>query len=369
MMKKSEATSNIEKLVLCLEKKHDIGVFSYDQGREFVNNELPTFVEDHGFDKLNSNSYTPEGNCLVEKLNGSLMNKIRAITEAAGLPFCLWGEVLPYVVEVDNMSATRALHGMTPYEKLNGEKSNVRDLHVCGCIVFHHIPKKKRQSKMKMCGDPAIFLGYAKKSLGYRILDLTTGNLLERRDVNFYENLPADPNYVRDLTDWGYFGEQVDLPAHIDFVSLPVSYAPLQLAEDGRSGSLDEINGNMTIDEIDGEVDSTDESIQDESVSGSSNEDDSDNDSDYEEDIPVVTDDVASTENVIDPNAEDDEHKNVGDGGSTTRITTASRTGLRSTGDGGSKTSVFGAGRQLRRSTRVRRTPGRYKPLVMTTLM
>ncbi|OWY97744.1 Integrase, catalytic core protein [Phytophthora megakarya] len=180
---KAQAADNVMDLILKLEKENSIKIFSCDQGKEFVNKKLSTFLNEHQIELLTTNAYTPEENCLVEKLNGGLMSKVRAINEAALLPECLWGEVIGYVVEVDNMSTTKALDGMTPYEKLFGNKPQVQDLHVCGCVVFHHIPKKKRRNKLDMVADPGVFLGFAKTSLGYRILDLETGKLIERRDV------------------------------------------------------------------------------------------------------------------------------------------------------------------------------------------
>ncbi|KAE9295625.1 hypothetical protein PF008_g24214 [Phytophthora fragariae] len=162
LKEKSDANQNIIDLVLQIEKEHAIKIFSCDRGGEFVNTELKVFLKRHGIRLLTTNSYTPEENCLVEKMNGCLMNKVRAINEAAGLPMCLWGEVLGYVVDVDNMSSTKALNGMTPYEKLHGTKPQVRDLHVCGSVVFQHVPKKKRQGKLDRRADPGIFLGYAK---------------------------------------------------------------------------------------------------------------------------------------------------------------------------------------------------------------
>ncbi|KAE8887708.1 hypothetical protein PF005_g13004 [Phytophthora fragariae] len=165
---KDEASPNIIKLIRKLEKEDEIKVFSSDQGREFVNKALIRFLDDHGIELLTTNAYTPEENCLVEKLNCTLMGKVRAIGEAAALPFCLWGEVLGYVIEVDNMSATKALNGITPFEKLYGQKPEVSDLHVCGCVVFHHIPKKKQKSKLNLRADPGLFLGYAKSSICVR---------------------------------------------------------------------------------------------------------------------------------------------------------------------------------------------------------
>ncbi|POM66919.1 Rve domain containing hypothetical protein [Phytophthora palmivora] len=217
---KAEAPQNMINLILKLEKEHAIKIFSCDQGKQFVNKKLTLFLTGHEIELLTTNAYTLEENCLIEKLNGSLMNKVRAINEAAMIPECLWREVLGYIVELDSVSATKALNGITSFEKLFGNKSQRKDLHVCGCIGFHHIPKKKRSSKLDMVADPGVFLGYAKTSLGYRILDLCTGKLIERRDVIFYEDLAADRNYLQNLIDKTCFKAEIELPDHIDFVSL-----------------------------------------------------------------------------------------------------------------------------------------------------
>ncbi|KAG2776334.1 hypothetical protein Pcac1_g13200 [Phytophthora cactorum] len=46
--------------------------------------------------------------CLVEKLNGKLLSKVRVVQETANLSGCLLGEVMAYVVYADNRSITKA---------------------------------------------------------------------------------------------------------------------------------------------------------------------------------------------------------------------------------------------------------------------
>ncbi|OWZ05486.1 Retrovirus-related Pol Polyprotein from transposon TNT 1-94 [Phytophthora megakarya] len=168
-------------LLLQLEKDFKIKMFSSDQGSEFKNKKLDDFFRKNGITTLSTNAYTPEENCLVEKLNGKLVGKVRAIREAANLPACLWGEVLHYVVHVDNMSVTKALGNMTPYQKLWGRKPDLKNLKVCGCVAYYHIPKQKQKDKLQMRSKSAVFLGMAEPVMGFRLLDLETGNVLERR--------------------------------------------------------------------------------------------------------------------------------------------------------------------------------------------
>lgn len=103
------------------------------------------------------NAYTPEENCLVEKLNGSLRNKFRAIRQATGLLTTLWGKILHYVVEVDNMSFTKALGEVTPFEMITGRKPDARNLRVCGRVAFAYVPKGKRPHKLSPKAVPTLF--------------------------------------------------------------------------------------------------------------------------------------------------------------------------------------------------------------------
>ncbi|POM58563.1 Hypothetical protein PHPALM_36769 [Phytophthora palmivora] len=187
------------------------------------------------------------------------MNKVRAINEAAMHPECLWDDVLGYIVEVDNMSATKALNGITPFEKLFGSKPQVNDLHILEC-----------------------FSVMQKTSLGYRILDLCTGKLIERRDVVLYEDLAADPNYLQNLIDKTYCKAEIELPDHIDFVSLPVSHVHMPIVPQDESSDDGEQNLASCADEM--EVDSEDEiQIDEEGIPQSDNDsssDSSDDDSD-----------------------------------------------------------------------------------------
>ncbi|KAJ8566648.1 hypothetical protein ON010_g6474 [Phytophthora cinnamomi] len=221
--KKSEAAENVIVLVRQLEKDYKVRLFSCDQGGEFLNDRLATFFREHGIRLLTTNAYTPEENCFVEKLNGKLLNKVRAICEAANLPACLWGEILHYVVHVDNMSATKALKNTTPFEKLWNKKPNMNDLKVCGCVAYYHVPKQKQVNKLEMRAKPALFLGMAESTLGYRLLDLETGEVLQRRSVTFREDVAVGGDYVERLLAKQYYGKVTTVPSKIPYVLMPVT--------------------------------------------------------------------------------------------------------------------------------------------------
>ncbi|KAK1940577.1 Retrovirus-related Pol polyprotein from transposon RE1 [Phytophthora citrophthora] len=138
---KSDANCNTIRLVTeLLTQGHRIKTFSSNADGEF-DNKLKLSRREIRF--LPTHAYTPEENTLVEKLNGVLANETRAAVNAAALPTRLWPEVLHYVVDIDNMSATRVLKGKTPSEKLLGKKPDVSKIRVCGSVGFIYQTKRK----------------------------------------------------------------------------------------------------------------------------------------------------------------------------------------------------------------------------------
>ncbi|KAE9004408.1 hypothetical protein PR003_g19146 [Phytophthora rubi] len=244
--KKSEAADNVMTLILQLEKDYPVKIFSCDQGGELMNHRLATFFREHGIRLLTTDAYTPEENCLVEKLNRKLLSKVRAVREAANLPACLWGEILSYVVHIDNMSATKALKDMTPFEKLKNRKPDAKNWKVCGCVAYYHVPKEKQANKLDTRARPALFLDLAESTLGYRLLDLKTGEVLQRRSVSFREDVAVGDDYVKRLIAKQYYGKQTVIPTEIPFELMPVTRVAIV---DGHSESSVVLPGGKSAEE------------------------------------------------------------------------------------------------------------------------
>lgn len=139
-----------------------------------------------------------------------------------GLPTPLWGEILLYVVEVGNLSPTKVLGEVTGFEMITGRKSDVRNLRFCECVAFAHVPKAKRSHKLSPKTVPTLFVGYATKSLGYRLLDVRSGKLIKRRDVSFREDITVESSYLLEVLAKKYEGRKVQLLVNVPFVPIPV---------------------------------------------------------------------------------------------------------------------------------------------------
>ena len=63
-----------------------------DNGSEYINSTLATFFKDKGVLHQTTVRYTPEQNGKAERLNRTLLDRVRAMLEDSGLPKTLWAE-------------------------------------------------------------------------------------------------------------------------------------------------------------------------------------------------------------------------------------------------------------------------------------
>ena len=102
------------------------------------------------------------------------------------MPKQFWAEALSTATYLRNLSPTKAVKDMTPYEAWNNLKPDVQHLRVFGSICYAHIHKTERQ-KLDPKSRKAILLGYGERVKGYRLYDLKEKKVFHSRDVLFKE--------------------------------------------------------------------------------------------------------------------------------------------------------------------------------------
>ena len=76
---------------------------------------------------------------------------------------------------------------MSPYKLWKGRKPNLQYFRVWECLAFHRVPDPKG-TKVGPRAIKSTFVGYAKNSKAYRLLDLESNVIVESRNVEFLEN-------------------------------------------------------------------------------------------------------------------------------------------------------------------------------------
>jgi len=64
---------------------------------------------------------TPQHHGVAEWLNWTILEKVRTMLHASGLPKFLWGEAARHTVWLKNRTPTKVLAGKTPYEAALGQ--------------------------------------------------------------------------------------------------------------------------------------------------------------------------------------------------------------------------------------------------------
>ncbi|ETL81366.1 hypothetical protein L917_18284 [Phytophthora nicotianae] len=143
---------------------------------------------------LLTNAYSPEENGIVERANGIVLPRVRAMLAATRLPHILWGEALLHAVTTLNWLPTKPMGLVTPLQKL--------------------FQSRQRKEKLEPREKLSLLLGYTIGTPGYKFLDLQTGQVVTVRgqNVRFHEEFTADGTYVRQLLENAFLDGDHQLP-------------------------------------------------------------------------------------------------------------------------------------------------------------
>jgi hypothetical protein len=113
-----------------------------DNGDGFSSNRLKRFYNSKGIKLEYTCSYSQSQNGISERMNISLLNKVRLMLCETELPKLLWGECICCAAYQLSRSPTSALSGKVPASIYLG-KCDLEKLHVFLSKVFAHILPKK----------------------------------------------------------------------------------------------------------------------------------------------------------------------------------------------------------------------------------
>ncbi|KAF8626074.1 hypothetical protein AX17_006627, partial [Amanita inopinata Kibby_2008] len=107
-----------------------------DRGGEFLSDAMRSHLDSKGMVTKLTIHNTPKHNGVAERTHGMVLNGVRTLFAASGLPRFLWGEALQYIVYIHNRTPWHALNGKTPYEARFGTPPDLSNMHKWGCKVY-----------------------------------------------------------------------------------------------------------------------------------------------------------------------------------------------------------------------------------------
>lgn len=159
-----------------------IKVLRTDNGLEYINASFKAVCEKNGIIHQKSCAYVHEQNGVAERMNRTIVERVRCMLFDADLGKKFWAEAVCTAVYLLNRTPCRGNKLTTPEEIWSGRRPDLSHLRVFGCIAMAHIPKEKRK-KLDVKSTQCIFVGYGNESKGYRLFNEETGKIVTARDV------------------------------------------------------------------------------------------------------------------------------------------------------------------------------------------
>jgi hypothetical protein len=171
-----------------LETKEKLVAMRSDNAKEFLL--LANQLEKEGVRFEPTVPYHPQLNGISERINRTIIERVRAMMSDTGLPNMFWGETVLTSVYLHN----KMPHGpkkRAPDSIYYKESVRIDHLKAFGCVAYVWIPKEKR-SKLDLKAWKGIMIGYEGDSI-YKIFNPVTKKLEKASSVRFDEmNLGMD---------------------------------------------------------------------------------------------------------------------------------------------------------------------------------
>lgn len=103
-----------------------------DNGKEYVNSNMQSYLEAKGICLETTSPYCPEQNGKSERDNRTIVESARTMMQAKKLPLNLWAEATNTAVYVLNKTCLGRKDRKTPYEIWHGKKADLSHLRIFG---------------------------------------------------------------------------------------------------------------------------------------------------------------------------------------------------------------------------------------------
>ncbi|KAJ9544835.1 hypothetical protein OSB04_024542 [Centaurea solstitialis] len=157
-----------------------------DNGTEFQNVKLQSFLEEVGISHNFSAVRTLQQNGVVERKNRTLVEAARSMIAHSGVPPSLWAEAVSTACYTQNRTLIIKRIGKTAYEMVNKRKPNIKFFRVFDCVCYL-LNNRDDLGKFDAKSDESIFIGYSLNSATYRVYNKRTRSIFESRYVDFSE--------------------------------------------------------------------------------------------------------------------------------------------------------------------------------------
>ncbi|MCF8704093.1 hypothetical protein L3055_11205, partial [Corynebacterium sp. MC-02] len=139
-----------------------------DNGGEYSSKQFDAYCRSYGIQHEKTIPCTPQHNGVAERMNRTIMERVRSMLSMAKLPKPFWGEAVRAACYLINRSPSVPLDFKVPEKLWSGKDPSYSHLRVFGCLAYAHVSKELKQ-KLDARTTPCIFIGYGDEEFGYRL--------------------------------------------------------------------------------------------------------------------------------------------------------------------------------------------------------
>jgi|GEM_PF-1828837 len=179
--RKIEVTPIIIQLLKQLERKfpQQIKILRTDNGTEFKNRHLQSFLNEKGIEQQYIIPYEHEQNGRIEGANKILLEATRSLLYYSGLSRGYWSFAFKFAT-FNNNCMIPSQQSLSPWQLLYDETPPLHKLRVFGITGYAHIARETRR-KLDPTSQSVLLLGYSEDTEGYIVMDVATSRLFPSR--------------------------------------------------------------------------------------------------------------------------------------------------------------------------------------------
>ncbi|KAH9782808.1 Integrase catalytic domain-containing protein [Citrus sinensis] len=190
-------------------------------------------------------------NGVAERMNRTLLEKVRCMLSKAGLDKKFWVEAVSYASYLVNQLPSAAIGGKTPMEMWSGKHAQDYDsLRIFGCPSYYHV----KDGKLDPRARKVIFVGFKGGVKGFKLWDLKDKKFVYSRDVIFDEASMMKASSSQQMEN-----KTKEVLQRVEFDATP--YVPV--SSTSKKGSTMEVTPRVEEEVVSSDVPQNEETIDD----------------------------------------------------------------------------------------------------------
>lgn len=155
-----------------------------DNAREYKSQDFQNHHREQGVLGTYTAPYTPAQNGVGERINRTIIEKVRSMLIGAKLPKAYWGEAVLAATYLYNRTLNSSIGFKTPYEAKTGRIPDISNIRTWGSVAYRVMPEIGRK-KLDPKAKAYILVGYGSNQ--YKLLDPSTRKTIWCRDAYIVE--------------------------------------------------------------------------------------------------------------------------------------------------------------------------------------